>query len=899
MLKTTTQKKSFLNPGVNSFFKGKYLLVLIMFVFSTHNSSAQILIAGTSFDPIDPVAAASKTYIGITEVAQYGFQTGALTVTPAIAPNVNANIFNASYYYAIANNPFKLDNTRYSNWATPDYAFVFAPRKPTGANINVLQYSVTNLSPGTAVSATVWYCSAVSATYIAAPDNCNGQRNEFKAGINLDQFNQLNGTDATQIGMGECQSKVYTGTVDASGNAVFRINATRDGVCEAMALTKIEITGIPAPKIVSMDGAEVCAGEQVSLTTVQSYNATYQWQVSTNGGGSWSNIAGATTKSALYEATAVGSYQFRLNITPSNPVSATITTTPITVSAITCCTEGGFPASRQTIYYDNFGRIDLTDKTGHKYFVWDYSDPLNPVEVAKTTTDAFRWPLVPAPLGATYVGTPGPLIDGQYTVAGYLTGYNPDNGYAGAHLEWANRVTGPTVIPDLSYDHSGAVDGAALFLNCPPNTLGQVLYSRDISNLCFGKQLFFECWIAVFTTDATGPYNGVNVQVKLTDGGNAANVITATGTANRAASGGGVWVKIATQINLVGTTLKMEIINNQNVSVDGNDLVLDDIKIMACAPPPLDLYFDLPTLSQNDVICNDATEPLYVKPSALLKNYYGGTPLYLYQWTRTPTVATSWTNLAVPATSSELYTINSPMTSPPFSGLSPGGLVYFRVVAASAAIFTANNNFVSPKYANINDPCKNYSVSTAIPATVTCPLPVTLVSFTGTNQGDLNLLSWLTSSEKNNSHFVIERSTNGTDFTEIGRVAGKGNTNSMQIYSFQDMDASEGINYYRLQQVDLDGNFAYSKTIAVKDGESEHFDLAIYPNPNDGSFNILMKNQTQSYKLDIADVQGKSVYTQSGTEVPSTIQVSNLSDGVYILRIHVGNEVITKKLIVY
>src|SRR5690606_19344054 len=156
----------------------------------------------------------------------------------------------------------------------------------------------------------------------------------------------------------------------------------------------------------------------------------------------------------------------------------------------------------------------------------------------KTTTSPFRWPLIPAPLGATFRAA-GPLVDGEYCVAGYLTGYNASNGYEGAKLEWANRVTGPTAEPNpTSFDHSGSVDGACLFLNCPANTMGSTIYTRTIPNLCNGKQLFFECWIAVFTNSAGGAYSGVNVTVKLTDGGNAANFVTTSGTATRQADGG-------------------------------------------------------------------------------------------------------------------------------------------------------------------------------------------------------------------------------------------------------------------------------------------------------------------------------------------------------------------------
>ena len=878
--------------------KAMIMVLLVLVFFVSGSASAQILVTGTSFDPTP--GNAGRTYIGLNDIVHYGIQTGSITSTPPIAPNVNAGVFNATPYYAITDNPYKLDNTLYANLATPDYQYVYSP-KTSGSNTNILEYVVKGMLPGSPVSVVVNYCSAVSATNAS----CTGQRNEFKAGINLDSYNQLNGNDASQIGMGECKTSTFTGTVAANGDMIFRMNNTQTGSCKAMGVTKIEVFGSIKPVIVSNMGTEVCVGEQISLQPTQHYNASYQWQV--NSGSGWTNIsaaAGGTNESLLYEVTTVGSYNFRLNVSPL-PSGTAVTTDQIAVTAITCCVVGSPPvsASRQTVYYDDFGQLDLADKTGKTYYVWDYTNVLNPVRVARTTATPFRWPLSPAPLAATFVGTSGALQDGQYAVAAYLTGYNsPINGYDGAKLEWANRVKGLNTIPnpDLSYDHSGAPEGAALFLNCPPNTGGQTLYSRTISNLCFGKQLFFEAWIAVFTNSASGAYNPVNVLVRLTEVGNPGNVVTSTATATREADGGGVWVRVAAQINLVtGNSLLMEIVNNQNVSANGNDLVLDDIKIMACSPPGVNLYFDLAALSETTTICTTGDLNLATKGSALLKSFYGNNPLYLYQWTRTPSVVSSWQNFGAPGTP-ETFTLTNVGSNASFSGLTDGGKVYFRVISATAATFTANTNFQAPNYANANDPCKSYSVSDPIEATVACPLPVNLLHFTGWKSDNANQFTWSTSSESDNDYFVIERSIDGQNFVEIGRVKGNGTTTIVSNYNFDDLHPQNGVNYYRLKQVDLDGKFAYSRVVLI-DNASDISSLDIYPNPNNGNFDIRITSEgaNQSYHLEVLDVQGKVVYSGNGNQAYETIQISNLSSGVYAVRLSAGSDVIVKKLLVY
>src|ERR1700680_396458 len=86
------------------------------------------------------------------------------------------------------------------------------------------------------------------------------------------------------------------------------------------------------------------------------------------------------------------------------------------------------------------------------------------------------------------------------------------------------------------------------------------------------------------------------------------------------------------------------------------------------------------------------------------------------------------------------------------------------------------------------------------------PLPITLVSFTGQNiDNQYVLLEWSVATQKNNSHFELERSTNGSDFRSIAIINGSGNSNTLQQYSHKDMEPASGLNAYRLKQVDIDG----------------------------------------------------------------------------------------------
>jgi hypothetical protein len=102
-----------------------------------------------------------------------------------------------------------------------------------------------------------------------------------------------------------------------------------------------------------------------------------------------------------------------------------------------------------------------------------------------------------------------------------------------------------------------------------------------------------------------------------------------------------------------------------------------------------------------------------------------------------------------------------------------------------------------------------------------------------------NILEWSTAKEWENSHFEIERSTNGVDqFTKIAEVTGMGWTSSVTDYSFEDKDLPPiaGIVYYRIKQVDFNGVFNYSETVGVKlDGNSQADGVwKVYPNPSSG-----------------------------------------------------------------
>lgn len=104
---------------------------------------------------------------------------------------------------------------------------------------------------------------------------------------------------------------------------------------------------------------------------------------------------------------------------------------------------------------------------------------------------------------------------------------------------------------------------------------------------------------------------------------------------------------------------------------------------------------------------------------------------------------------------------------------------------------------------------------TADLACITVPLPVELLDFSVSNQEVYNILEWSTASEKNNDYFILDYSTDGKNWNSFEEIDGVGTTTEKQHYSTTHRDYKNGINYYRLTQVDYDGTETKHKIISV------------------------------------------------------------------------------------
>ena len=177
-------------------------------------------------------------------------------------------------------------------------------------------------------------------------------------------------------------------------------------------------------------------------------------------------------------------------------------------------------------------------------------------------------------------------------------------------------------------------------------------------------------------------------------------------------------------------------------------------------------------------------------------------------------------------------------------------------------------------------------------------LPVSLISFSAKTNPDNKsvFVNWTTASEKNNAYFLVERSENGTDFTVLTKIMGNGTTNDLKEYSYIDNNPISGKNYYRLTQVDFDGETDNSQiVIAYLLSELE---VSVKSSLFTDYFEIEIFSTEASAHVELIDVKGKSVFNSS-VVTNSTIQLgAGLAKGIYVVKISTeGGRSVSKKVV--
>jgi trimeric autotransporter adhesin len=170
-------------------------------------------------------------------------------------------------------------------------------------------------------------------------------------------------------------------------------------------------------------------------------------------------------------------------------------------------------------------------------------------------------------------------------------------------------------------------------------------------------------------------------------------------------------------------------------------------------------------------------------------------------------------------------------------------------------------------------------------------LPVSWLGFSARKEKAGVQLTWSTASEKNNSGFSIEKAEQGSnDWSAIGFVGGKGNSNTVSNYSFVDGGAfaQSDVVYYRIKQIDLNGTVSYSKIITLhNDKATEEVAAAtVYPNPAQSDLYADFATGLTDATLEVTDSYGKLLLVQQHVNgLNQHVNVASLPAGVYVLKV--------------
>jgi hypothetical protein len=189
-------------------------------------------------------------------------------------------------------------------------------------------------------------------------------------------------------------------------------------------------------------------------------------------------------------------------------------------------------------------------------------------------------------------------------------------------------------------------------------------------------------------------------------------------------------------------------------------------------------------------------------------------------------------------------------------------------------------------------------------------LPVELLTFNATKARRNVDVSWSTASEKNSSHFMVERSSDGMTFETVSaKIKSAGNSNTLQSYTFTDINAAEFANrnndviYYRLKQVDIDGTYEYSDLVAVVFNEDIEIVTGALPNPFTEKLLAVVSTKTGCIaEIRLTDAMGKTiqsfnVFCNAGDNKIEIPGVEQLYSGVYFLSITLDDNTFVHRVV--
>jgi hypothetical protein len=203
---------------------------------------------------------------------------------------------------------------------------------------------------------------------------------------------------------------------------------------------------------------------------------------------------------------------------------------------------------------------------------------------------------------------------------------------------------------------------------------------------------------------------------------------------------------------------------------------------------------------------------------------------------------------------------------------------------------------------------ENSTLSGTIPAGITIsaigigsintPLPVHFSAFDVQAEGCKVQLHWSTAMEINNDYFIAERSTDGRTFKQIAKVQSAGNSMEIQHYSLTDEHPTDGLNYYRIQQVDKDGKKSSTtvQSVIVRCDNSDG--IKVFPTVSNNSVRVILPAGYEEATVELLTTLGQKIKVPiEGSNLSYQVHIDQLASAMYIIRIRKGTALHSYKII--
>ena len=340
--------------------------------------------------------------------------------------------------------------------------------------------------------------------------------------------------------------------------------------------------------------------------------------------------------------------------------------------------------------------------------------------------------------------------------------------------------------------------------------------------------------------------------------------------------------------------------SNTNVQPDGTSIIYSDA---SC-----NLIATVQDVAGGNTL-GSTTTTVRVDPTVLTYPAVGGQPYSRRWYTITPTnnvgVNANVTIYQAQADFDDYNLANGTYPDMPTGPADAAGIANIRVtkvsggtlgvgtagvITPSSVVWNALTNYWEITF-NVSGTFSEFYVHAANP--FNSALPVNLSSFTGSKAGETDILKWTSSSEQNNAYFNLQHSTDGIRFVTLQKVltqAAGGNSATSLNYQTINPNPTTGHNYYRLEQVDIDGiSTLHAKVIDLNRSGNGSI-VNIYPNPVNDVLNIdLMATEAAVTVVKITDMSGRLVKQVQTNSVQglNTINISlnALSSGLYTIQV--------------